>query len=88
MVCMARTRGQMLSSDEEENNIATHIRFSLACQTFEGGRKHLVTSLSFYNFPSSFLKHGHGRQRKVLSWGTSSPAEVWHTSSCNSGTKL
>ena len=35
----------------------------------------LVSSLSFYNFSLSFLKHGHGRQRKALSWSTSSPAE-------------
>ena len=48
----------------------------------------LVSSLIFYNFSSSFLKHGHRRQRKASSWSTSSPAEEWHTSSCNSGTKL
>ena len=46
----------------------------------------LVSSLSFYNFSSSFLKHGHGWQRKASSWST---AEGWHTSSYrNSGTKL
>ena len=48
----------------------------------------LVSSLSFYNFSFSFLKHRHGRQGKASSWSTSSPAEGWHTSSCNSGTKL
>ena len=30
-----------------------------------------MSSLSFYNFSSSFLKHGHGRQRKPSSWSTS-----------------
>ena len=30
----------------------------------------LVSSLSFYNFSSSFLKHGNGRQRKASLWGT------------------
>ena len=44
----------------------------------------LVSSIGFCNF-SSFLKHRHRWQRKVSS--STSPAEVWHISSCNSETK-
>ena len=43
----------------------------------------LVSSLSFYNFSSSFLKHGHGRQRKASSWGTSSGIQALVTVELN-----
>ena len=43
-----------------------------------------MSSLSFYNFSSSFLKHGHGRQRlKASSWGTSSGTQALVTVELN-----